>query len=132
MWTGMSVSDSQVGQAGGSRADDVAAGRDRAAAALLERLERLRDEISQCDRELIETLARRRGLVREIGKVKAHMGFPVTDPRREAAVVRRAAEMARAAGLDEELIRNLIWKIMSSSRVQQYRPSEEGKAPGTS
>ncbi len=128
----MSVSDSGVGQGAGSGADATVEGLDRAAAGLLERLERLRDEVSECDRELIEALARRRSLVREIGKVKAHMGFPVTDPRREAAVVRRAAEMARAAGLDEELIRNLIWKIMSSSRVQQYAPSEEGKAPGTS
>ena len=128
----MSVSESGGGRAGGSGANAAAEGRGRAAAGLPERLERLRDEISQCDRELIEALARRRRLVQEVGKVKARMGSPVTDPRREAAVVRRAAEMARAAGLDEELIRSLIWKIMSSSRVQQYAPSDEDERPGSS
>jgi len=126
------MSDSAAGQAEGTEANAVVEGRDSAAGGALDRLERLRDEISECDRELIEALARRRDLVREVAKVKAQMGFPVTDPRREAAVVRRAAEMARAAGLDEELIRNLIWKIMSSSRVQQYAPSAEEKPPGTS
>ena len=116
------MSDSRPGQAGGTGADRATGGPGRAAVSL-ERLDRLREQVSACDRELIGVLSRRRGLVREVGKLKARLGFPVTDPRREAAVVRRAAEMARAAGLDEELIRDLIWKIMSASRDQQYEPS---------
>lgn len=125
------MSDSDAGQAGGPGADDVSGGQDRAAGPL-DQLERLREEISECDSELIEILSRRRSLVRKIGEVKARLGFPVTDPRREAAVVRRAAEMARAAGLDEELIRNLIWKIMSSARVQQYTAPDDKEPPGSS
>lgn len=108
---------------------DRAGGGPGEAAGSLERLDRLREQVSECDRELIEVLARRRGLVREVGKLKARLGFPVTDPRREAAVVRRAAEMARAAGLDEELIRELIWKIMSASRDQQYEPEGGEESP---
>ena len=87
-----------------------------------DRLEQLRDLITACDRELVEVLQRRRDLVREIGTLKARMGVPVTDPRREAQVVRRAAELARAAGLDEELVRSLIWSIMSAARSQQHEP----------
>ena len=94
------------------------------------RLERLRDEILDCDRELVRILGRRRDLVREIGRLKAALGVPVTDPQREAAVVRRAAELARASGLDEELVRDLIWKIMASSRDQQYTPPAKlGESP---
>ena len=89
-----------------------------------ERLERLRDRIMDCDRELVGIIRRRRDLVREIGTLKASLGVPVTDPRREAQVVRRAAELAREAGLDEELIRNLIWNIMSAARSQQRAPAE--------
>lgn len=124
MW----MPDSKPGRAGRWSADRATAGPGRAAGSL-ERLDRLREQVSECDRELIEVLSRRRGLVREVGKLKARLGFPVTDPRREAAVVRRAAEMARAAGLDEELIRDLIWKIMSASRDQQYEPPAGEESP---
>ncbi len=70
-------------------------------------------------------LRRRLDLVTQLGELKVGMGLPVTDPKREAAVVRRAAELARQAGLDEELIRGLIWQIMSSARARQY---SEGQA----
>ena len=82
----------------------------------------------ECDRELVEVLRRRRDLVREVGVLKARLGIPVTDPQREARVVRRAAELAREAGLDEELIRNLIWSIMSAARIQQTAPGKAGMA----
>ena len=88
----------------------------------LDHLERLRGDVMDCDRELIAVLRRRLTLANEIGEVKADLGIPVTDPKREAAVVRRAAELARQAGLDEELIRSVIWQIMSSARNRQYTP----------
>ena len=86
-------------------------------------LERLRNEILDCDRELVRILARRRDLVRDVGAVKAQLGRQVTDPRREAVVARRAATLARGAGVDEELVRNLIWQIMASARKQQHPAS---------
>lgn len=95
----------------------------------LERVAELRERIMACDRELIEILRRRLDLVREVGDLKARLGIPVTDPRREAAVVRRAAELAREEGLDEELVRSLIWSIMSAARHQQYPPPSGGKPP---
>lgn len=95
----------------------------------LERVARLRDRIMACDRELIEVLRRRLDLVREIGELKSGLGVPVTDPRREAAVVRKAAELAREEGLDEELVRSLIWSIMSAARSQQYAPTGDRETP---
>ena len=85
-------------------------------------LERLREEILDCDRELVRVLARRKDLVREVGALKARLGRQVTDPGREAEVARRAAILARDAGVDEELVRNLIWQIMAAARKQQYPP----------
>lgn len=82
-----------------------------------------------CDRELIEIVRRRLHLVKEVGEVKASLGIPVTDPRREAEVVRKAAELARRAGLDEELIRSLIWQVMSSARARQYATADEAAPP---
>ena len=85
-------------------------------------LERLRKEILDCDQELVRVLARRKDLVQEVGALKARLGRQVTDPGREAEVARRAATLARHAGVDEELVRNLIWQIMASARKQQYPP----------
>ena len=92
-------------------------------------LTRLRDEILACDRDLVAVMARRRGLVHRIGAAKRRLGLPVTDPAREAIVVRRAAEMAREAGLDEELVRDLIWKLMASSRAEQQAHPALGTVP---
>ena len=96
-------------------------------------IERLREEILDCDQELVRILARRKDLVREVGALKARLGRQVTDPRREAVVARRAATLARSAGVDEELVRNLIWQIMASARKQQSPPlarSGEPSRPG--
>jgi chorismate mutase len=83
------------------------------------RLAELRDRLESLDGELIRLVGLRRDLVLEIGRVKGEMGRPVLDPVREARVVRRAAERARAAGVDEELVRDVIWRIMASARAAQ-------------
>jgi len=46
-------------------------------------------------------------------------GQPVTDPAREAAVVTRASVLARTAGLPEDEIRALYWKLLAISRKAQ-------------
>ena len=94
-------------------------------------LERLREEILDCDHELIRTLARRRELVWEVGALKDRHGLQVTDPKREAVVARRAATLARSAGVDEELVRNLIWQIMASARKQQYPSAAQSEGEPT-
>ncbi|MCY3547802.1 MAG: chorismate mutase [Gemmatimonadetes bacterium] len=93
-------------------------------AAESDEMARLRDAILQCDRQLIEVLARRRDLVTRIGNLKKRTGLPVTDPQREAAVVRRAAALARKSGVDEELVRDLIWKVIASARTRQFTSGE--------
>ena len=83
------------------------------------RLERLREEIRSVDERLVALVGRRRELVLEIGETKAELGLPVLDPSQEAKVVRRAAALARQLGVDEELTRDVIWRIMSSARDAQ-------------
>lgn len=87
--------------------------------ALEETLEALRTRLAEVDGELIRLVGERRDLVLEVGRVKAALGKPVLDPSREAQVVRRAAERAREMGVDEELVRDVIWRIIAAAREAQ-------------
>ena len=82
-----------------------------------EHLEELRVKIRAVDRELVALIGRRKDLVIEIGEAKEALGLPVLDPPQEAKVVRRAAELARELGVDEELTRDVIWRIIASARA---------------
>jgi chorismate mutase len=84
-----------------------------------DRLEELRKKILEVDEALVRLVGERRALVLEIGRIKKELGHPVLDPAREAAVVRRAAALARDHGVDEELTRDVIWRIIASAREEQ-------------
>jgi chorismate mutase len=86
-------------------------------------LERLRARIHEVDRELVRLVGERRDLAIAIGRAKEALGLPVLDPPQEARVVRRAAELAREAGVDEEAVRDVLWRIIASARDAQ-----EGRA----
>lgn len=83
------------------------------------RLEALRKRIREVDRALVQLVGERRDLVLEVGRLKEELGLPVMDPPQEARVVRRAAELARELDVDEELVRDVIWRIMASARDAQ-------------
>lgn len=82
-------------------------------------LQVLRAEIERTDAALIATLAERMALAQRVGQVKQAHGRPVTDPAREAAVVSRAAALAREAGLPEDEVRAIYWRILAMSRRVQ-------------
>ena len=84
-----------------------------------DRLEVLRKRIVELDGALVDLVAERKALVLEIGQIKAELGLSILDPAREAAVIRRAAMLAREKDVDEELVRDVIWRIMASAREEQ-------------
>ena len=87
--------------------------------ALRAELAELRHSVDAVDRSILEAFAERVWIVRRIGDVKEALGQPVLDPAREAAVVRRAAETAREAGLDDEAVRDIFWRLVGLSRRTQ-------------
>ncbi|MEX1257098.1 MAG: chorismate mutase [Gemmatimonadota bacterium] len=84
-----------------------------------EELDRLREQISEVDERLIRTIGERRDLVLQVGRIKEILGIPVLDPGREAQVVRGAVERAREFGLDEEMTRDVFWRIIAAARSAQ-------------
>jgi chorismate mutase len=93
------------------------------------RLTEVRERIVKLDDELIRLIGERRDLVLEAGRIKEALGLPVMDPAREATVVRRAAERARELGVDEELARDVIWRIIASARSAQTGETAWGPPP---
>lgn len=85
----------------------------------LDTLGRCREQIEQLDRELIGLLAKRMALSKEIGATKKVAGLPTLDPAREAEVIRRAAALAREAGLNDEKVRDIFWHVIGLSRAVQ-------------
>jgi len=95
----------------------VSAATETASAA--ERLAEIRREIERIDQSLVDLVAERVRVAREVGALKRSLGLPTLDPAREAAVVRRAGAMAREAGLVDEEMRTLFWHLIGLSRRAQ-------------
>ena len=83
----------------------------------------IRGEIERIDRGLIGLIAERVALARRVGPFKQALRMPILDPPREAAIVRRAGELARDAGLYDEDVRYIFWHLVGLSRRVQL---EEG------
>jgi chorismate mutase len=92
---------------------------DAAAAPASERLRAIRERIEQVDRQIIGLIGERVQLAREVGAAKRELGMPTLDPAREAAVVRRAGELAREAGVGDEDVRYIFWHLIGLSRRAQ-------------
>ncbi len=115
------MADSGKEPPGTDRADDASLSPEEARTLL----DQVRARILEVDDLLIRTIGERRDLVLAVARAKDALGLPVLDPAREAAVVRRAAERAREMGVDEEMTRDVIWRIIASARTAQ-----EGRLPG--
>ena len=109
----------EAGEDRGSGHDHATAGSDAAAGVTEDRLDALRREIASVDDALVELIGRRLAAAREIGVLKQSLGRPVLDPAREAEVVRRAGERARDRGIDPEVVRAVLWRIIDSARDVQ-------------
>jgi chorismate mutase len=79
----------------------------------------LRDDMERIDRELIRLIAERVHVAREIGRTKRAAELPTLDPAREAAVVRRAAALARDAGMEDDDVRYIFWHLIGLARRAQ-------------
>jgi chorismate mutase len=87
--------------------------------AAVEALGRCRQQIEQLDRQIVDLLGKRVALSKEIGALKKTAGLPTLDPAREAEVIRRAAGLAREAGLSDEKVRDIFWHVIGLSRAVQ-------------
>lgn len=92
-------------------------------------LERLREELGDIDRRILELVAERERLASEIGNLKREAGRPVRDFRQEREVLDRAragaVELAIAPELAEELMRLLIRSALGVQERERLRTARE-------
>jgi chorismate mutase len=80
------------------------------------------------DRSLVRLMARRVRLAWRAAALERAGDVAMPDPAREVGAVRRAAVVAREAGLDEEVVRCVFWHLVRLSR--HARPRTGGDAEG--
>ena len=73
-----------------------------------EDLLRLRDSIDNIDAALIYLLAERFKCTQQVGRLKASLGLPASDPAREAQQVARLRGLAEGARLDPEFAEKFL------------------------
>lgn len=105
----------------------VPAGPDETAAAL----EELRREIDAIDKQVVDLLARRHGVVQHVVAIKKRAHLPIYHPAREENLISQRREQARQAGLDPDHIEELYRSIVRQSRVRQsVHVAKTGLRPG--
>jgi chorismate mutase/prephenate dehydrogenase len=104
---------------------------DDAAAAARARLEPLRGELGQIDREILELVARRQTVAQKIGQVKREAGIPTRDYRQERDVVQRARAAAVDHGLSADLGEELILALIRGSLTVQEKDTVATRGEGS-
>ena len=86
----------------------------------------MRDEIAAIDREVLDALNRRLGLVRRISEHKAETGAPAIDARREAELLAQLAQANRGP-LSEEGVRTAFSALLDvmKQELRAARPAAE-------
>jgi len=79
-------------------------------------LEALRARIDAIDSGLIDLIATRLELTRQVSALRAASRLPREDLAQDAAVVRRASALARARGVEPEAARDMFWRLLDLSR----------------
>jgi chorismate mutase/prephenate dehydrogenase len=87
------------------------------------RLDTLRSELGEIDRDILALVARRQAVAQKIGQTKRDAGIPTRDYKQERDVVERARAAAVEHGLTAQLGEELVLALIRGSLTVQERDS---------
>jgi hypothetical protein len=91
------------------------------------KLELLRQKIDQIDKKLVNLLAQRLDMAKDISKLKKKSGKKVLDEAREQKIIEQARERARKKGLDPTFVESLMrLTIAQSVGIEREHVGEAG------
>ena len=82
-------------------------------------LEECRKKIDEIDSQILNLLADRNNISKEIGNFKKQNKFEVIDKKREQEIFSRLKVMGEEDGLDKEFVQNIFKLIIRHSREVQ-------------
>jgi len=94
------------------------------------KLDPLRVELGEIDKQILELVSRRQALAQKIGQVKRDAGIPTRDFRQEKDVVERARAAAVEHGLSAQLGEELILTLIRGSLTIQETVATKGEGSG--
>src|SRR3954469_9278195 len=94
------------------------------------RLDTLRTELGDIDRQILALVSRRQAIAQRIGQVKRDAGIPTRDFRQEKDVVQRARASAVEHGLSAELGEELILALIRGSLTIQEKDTVAATGEG--
>lgn len=83
-------------------------------------LTRFRDQIDEVDAKLVELLAKRQTITKQVGDLKRLNSMPIYVPEREANLIRLRREQAEALGVSGDLIEDVLRRAMRDSYYAQH------------
>jgi chorismate mutase / prephenate dehydrogenase len=94
-------------------------------------LDELRQRLNGVDRQLLELIAERQSISREIASVKRSTGYPTRDYERERDVILGARGTASSLGVSPELAETVLRLLIRSSLTTQERASVAARGAGS-
>ena len=82
-------------------------------------LNKIREQITELDKKLLELFAQRRALTLNVAKSKAHQVRPVRDQQREQELLVRLIKQGKELGLDAHYVTNIFQTIIEDSVLNQ-------------
>lgn len=84
-------------------------------------LRRLRDQIDEADRKLLDALGTRMKLAVEVGEYKEENGLDVSDSTREKEVISTRTSWGANRGLSSSFVRDLFERIIKHAKEVQKK-----------
>ena len=94
-------------------------------------LDELRARLTVLDRELVERMAERERLSREVAAVKRATGYPTRDFQRERDVLLRARAQATELGASPDLAEQIMSLLITDSLATQEKALVSARAAGS-
>ncbi len=95
----------------------------------MKKLAIVRKEIEAIDRELINLIAKRTNLARDVLEAKKHEDKPINDEGRNHEVMENVSNQATESGLDAGEVKNIFKILIKMSIERQHELSGEGNLP---